>query len=396
MGNEAAIADDLLALFRRYISAGDAELTILPLWVLHTHAFFGVTSFTPYLCITSAEKGCGKTRVLEVLHGVVREPLMTGSISPAALARTVERNKPTMLLDELDAIFKGDKEIAEAMRGILNHGYHVRGTYTRMVGNGAKQEERHFSTFCPKALAGIGTLPDTVAARSIVIRLKRVPRGQCESFRPDGMGQAAKALRRQLDELKKRGAEWAKRQQQILANSEPNCPEEFLDRQRDISEPLLAIADVLGGKWPTRARDALRLIFASPAAKDRSKKVELLADIRRIFALGLDEDRDRLPTSDLIAKLVADDSPWSEWNHGKPLTAYQLSRLLSEFEIAPRTIRFSTQVAKGYEREWFLDAWSRYLPPSEEDLLRTCNGSKTEVSSSVDAGCNGVTAPKGG
>ena len=104
-----SIADELLALFRRFISAGEAELTILPLWALHTHAFFGISSFTPYLAITSPEKGSGKTRLLEVLHGVVREPLITASISPAALARTVDESHPTLLLDELDALLRGDK-----------------------------------------------------------------------------------------------------------------------------------------------------------------------------------------------------------------------------------------------------------------------------------------------
>src|SRR5438270_8028195 len=146
------IADDLLALFRRFVSAGEAELSILPLWVLHTHAFFGVTSFTPYLAITSPEKGSGKTRVLEVLHGVVRQPLMTASISPAALARTVDIEKPTMLLDELDALLRGDKELAEAIRGLLNSGFHIRGRFTRMSGVGTAMRPEHFSTFCPKAL----------------------------------------------------------------------------------------------------------------------------------------------------------------------------------------------------------------------------------------------------
>ena len=106
---DASIADDLLSIFRRFISVGWPELVVLSLWSLHTHAFHGVSSFTPYLNITSAEKGSGKTRVLEVLHALVREPLMTASVSPAALVRTVDKEKPTMLLDELDALLKGNK-----------------------------------------------------------------------------------------------------------------------------------------------------------------------------------------------------------------------------------------------------------------------------------------------
>src|SRR5215472_4514364 len=165
------VADDLLALFRRFISTGESELTVLALWTLHTHAF-GASYYTPYLAITSPEKQSGKTRVLEVLNCVVREPQFTASISPAALARTVAQSQPTLLLDELDALLKGDKEMCEAVRGILNSGFQADGAFTRMVGVGAAMKPERFCTFSPKAMAGIGNLPDTIADRSITIRLE--------------------------------------------------------------------------------------------------------------------------------------------------------------------------------------------------------------------------------
>ena len=37
---------------------------------------------------------------------------------------------------------------------------------------------QRFPVFCAKAIAGIGTLPDTIGDRSIVIRLKRRRRGE--------------------------------------------------------------------------------------------------------------------------------------------------------------------------------------------------------------------------
>jgi hypothetical protein len=107
VNNDQSIADDLLAVFRRFISAGEAELVILSLWTLHTHV--GASTFTPYLNICSAEKQSGKTRVLEVLYEVVRSPMMSASISPAALARSVDKEQPALLLDELDALLKGIK-----------------------------------------------------------------------------------------------------------------------------------------------------------------------------------------------------------------------------------------------------------------------------------------------
>ena len=46
---------------------------------------------------------------------------------------------------------------------------------------GDDHEPRAFETWCPKALAGIGDLPDTVRDRALVIRLERRPFGVATS-----------------------------------------------------------------------------------------------------------------------------------------------------------------------------------------------------------------------
>ena len=63
----------------------------------------------------------------------------------------------------------GEKEYAEALRGVLNTGHRRGGKASCCVGQGANITYKDFSTFCPKAIAGIGKLPDTVADRSIPI-----------------------------------------------------------------------------------------------------------------------------------------------------------------------------------------------------------------------------------
>jgi hypothetical protein len=390
------IADDLLALFRRFISAGDAELTVLALWALHTHCF-DVGAFTPYLAVTSAEKGSGKTRVLDVLRCVVREPLMTTSISPAALARSVEKDRPTLLLDELDAALKGDKELAEALRGILDGGFDVEGRYTRMVGVGTAQHPHHFSTFCPKALAGIGSLPDTVTSRAIIIRLERSPRGERERFRPYGLGRKAKAMRAELNKLRDRAAVWAAENRKTLADAEPDLPQEFQDRQCDIAEPILAIADLLGDGWQDCARRALLLLFTGVDAEDSSIKVRLLADIRGVFESASNE---KMSSADLVEKLAdIETSSWGDWRNGKPLTVRDLARLLKPFHITPKLQRSGAITFRGYDTADFAWAWSIYLPTRDDSKTvcnTSCNTSKTASGPAIHAGCNTVTDKKGG
>lgn len=179
-GNE--ILDSVRQFIRRFVALSDNQAIVGSLFPAHTHAL-EAADCTPYLQVNSAEKGSGKTRLLEVLRHLVFGAWLTGRVSAAVLTRKVDAVRPTLLLDESDAAFGSEKEYAEALRGILNTGYRRGGVASCCVGRGAGISYRDFSTFCPKAIAGIGKLPDTVADRSIPIRLKRARRGEVQRFR---------------------------------------------------------------------------------------------------------------------------------------------------------------------------------------------------------------------
>ena len=75
---------------------------------------------------TSAEPESGKTRLLEVLHELVREPISTMNISDAALFRVIEAKAPTLLFDEVDSIFNPkarERGLRDDLRALLNAGY---------------------------------------------------------------------------------------------------------------------------------------------------------------------------------------------------------------------------------------------------------------------------------
>src|SRR5215204_2550337 len=166
------ILEDLRVFIRRFVVLTDAQADAVTLWVAHTHPIEAF-SCTPYLAITSGEKRSGKTRLLEVLELVVREPLQTANISDAALFRVVghPEKSPTLLLDEVDAIFKSRER--EELRGLLNAGYR-RGAVVHRMGGANNRTLETFPVFGPKAFAGIGNcLPDTISDRAIPIRLQR-------------------------------------------------------------------------------------------------------------------------------------------------------------------------------------------------------------------------------
>jgi hypothetical protein len=237
----------------------------------------------------------------------------------------------------------------------VNAGHRRGAVAYRCVGEGAKMVVKEFPAFAPVALAGIGDLPDTILDRAVVIRMKR--RAPYEVISPFRHRQAAKAG----EALRKRLEDWAGANEEALTAAEPTMPEGITDRPADVWEPLLAIADVAGGHWPARARAAAIELNAERSAADPSLGVRLLGDIRSIFATL---DVDRLSTDDMLKKLCElDEAPWGDLR-GKALDARGLASRLRHFGVRPDSIRLSVGTKKGYLREWFYDAWSRYLPHS--------------------------------
>jgi hypothetical protein len=374
------LLDGVAGFIRRFVALSESQARAVALWVVHTHAFDAAET-TPYQAVTSAEKESGKSRLLEVVETLVAKPWKTERVSAAVLIRKVDEERPTLLLDETDAAFGSGREYAEALRGVLNSGYRRGGKTSCCVGQGANISPKDFYTFCPKMIAGIGKLPDTVASRSIPIRLKRKAGDErVERFRQRDPKRKAEA-----EELQRHIREWTELNLEKLRGAYPGIPEELSDRQQDCAEPLLAIADAAGGEWPQVARRSLIELCARAQAEDDSVGVRLLSDIKQIFqARGVD----RIPSSELAGALAEiETSPWGEWSHGKPLTAPTLARLLRPHDISPECIRIGVKTPRGYLREQFRDAFWRYLR-TENSPSPSCSSSQcaTPQQPSVYAG----------
>jgi hypothetical protein len=98
-----------------------------------------------------------------------------------------------------------------------------------------------------------GFIAQAISDRCIPIRLLRRSREESiQRFRK----RDAEAETLSIREILKA---WG--QQNGLANqlrgARPKIPNELDDRQADICEPLLAIADIAGGHWPQRCRESL-------------------------------------------------------------------------------------------------------------------------------------------
>ena len=355
------------------------ELAALALWTLHTWALDAATS-TGYLYVRAPARESGKTLLLEVLQLVCRNALRASSVTAAAIFQVIEAKRPTLLVDEANAMFKGGAartDSAEAIRQVLNGGYRAGDVVVRGTQDG---EPREFSTWCPKALAGQenNALPDDVRSRCIVISLERKPRGtDVERFRTPLVAEPSHEMRERL-------ADWGLVAVDRLRHYRADDVPQVSDRELDIWEPLLAIADDAGGEWPARAHRAM-LALAGADAGDRNDGIVLLERARVLF-----DATEQLSTKEIVQALNGDDElPFADYRQGRGVSAHGLAGMLRPFGIGPHLHRDGDDVFRGYRRAQFEPVWERYLPPRTPSLstatsVTTVTGPDSEPSDVTD------------
>lgn len=360
----AVLLDELRAAIGRYVVLPSEEaLTAVTLWVAASH-IQPALQHAPRLAVVGPTKGCGKSRVLDVLHETVYQPMMTVNTSPAVVFRVIGKNPPTLLVDEADTIFGPKAGEKEDLRGLLNAGHQRNRPAWRI--SGPEHKPTAFPTFAMAALAGIGDLPDTIMDRAVVIRMqKRKPGERITPFR-------SRYSVPELNALRDRLTAWLSPLRGTAARLVPRMPVE--DRAADTWEPLVIVADLAGGHWPARARAACLAMTRHEVVQDEQTtlKTRLLRDIRRIFEQ--EGNKEALRTQDLLAALITDtESPWPEYGT-KGMNAYHLANLMRDFDISPANYRFENgKQAKAYMRNRFLDVWARYCPePSQEAPVPVC------------------------
>jgi Protein of unknown function (DUF3631) len=351
---------------RRHVVLPEHACDACALWVVHTYL---VDRFlvSPRLGVRSPTKGCGKTLLLDVLGRLVLRPLPAANVTSSAIFRVIEGHCPTLLVDEADTFLYDNDEL----RGVLNSGHRKGGSVLRTVGDDF--EPRAFATFSACVIALIGSLPDTLHDRAVVIDLKRrMPSEMIEPFRPDRAGY--------LDVLARKTVRWAQDHADDVAAADPDMPPGIINRRADNWRPLLAIADAAGGDWPDRARKAAMQSHIEAEDDDASRLELLLGDIRDVFTeKGLDE----ISSADLVESLVAiEGRPWAELGKSrKPLTQNRLARLLKPLPVIPENIHIGDKVPKGYVLKRFEEAFARYLPSEgASEPLNRSNADETGTS----------------
>jgi Protein of unknown function (DUF3631) len=383
--------DDICAFLARYLQCSQNQRTVLALWILHTWCFAAARS-TPYLAIQSSRKLSGKTLCLRLLVKRIHS-------NPSQL--------PTFLLDESPATLGSrGRSRNPKLRAILVSGF--------QPGIGYSDRSVECTIFSPKAFASTGPLPEPLADCSIPIVLQQARVAQSETRRggppsassdpavADRGPQPSTSVGGERSELRREPAsageierfdytaaqeeakpliaalqKWSQKNLAALKSvpvyKRKDFPEQLTSRGQDIVEPLLQLADTIGGDYPVRARQALVAMFDDENNADRAMRIQLLRDIRQCFEHhGWPE---KLHTSVILAWLLA--LPFRPWDVDGPITDRTLARLLRPHDICSRSVRVGS-VARGYRQKDFVEPWNHLLD-NDENRVAQPPGSPTRT-----------------
>ncbi|HUA66652.1 MAG TPA: DUF3631 domain-containing protein, partial [Alphaproteobacteria bacterium] len=274
--NIGELLTEIEAVIKRHVVLSDAAATALAVWVLHTYVY-EQRDTVAYVAIESPEKRCGKTTLLSVLAAIADKPLISANVTVGALFRAIDTCRPTLFIDEADTFLAG----SSAIRGIINSGNTWRTAYVLRLSKSKQNRKKsadsssplpeitdsgleRYSCWCPKVIAMIGKVPDTIADRSIVVPMVR--KFPTEKRAPLAMLNS--------DDIKAKCARFALDHRQHIGQCEKIHGDGLNDRAADTFDPLYVIARLAGQEWEEKLHAAALALAHS--AQSRSSGTDLL------------------------------------------------------------------------------------------------------------------------
>jgi hypothetical protein len=342
----AALLEELIARINRHIKAQPHEVLAIALWILMAWVHEAAAHYSVYLVATAPKDDCGKTTlIIEVVGRLAPKPYASGSDPTiASIFRTADREKPTMLFDNVDTLFQRKPEVTELFLSGWTRGI----KYPRTEYIGGHYQTVQYDPFCPKACSLIGTnLPSPLLGRSLLIELWPLKPGEevaeVKPFDEDLMDE--------FKTLRSKSLRWSNDNVEALKTAEPLVPAGFTTRPRANAKLLLAIAELGGANWAERARAAIDKLLRQ---KREPSWLELL--LQELWTVFVKERRKDILSKQLLVRLTSDPiSQWCEYGHGHghKVTEREIAAILRRVHIHPDLVGKSR--LRGYRADPFFE-----------------------------------------
>jgi hypothetical protein len=171
----ASALDGLAAFLDQHVALRDVGTAgWLAAWALGTWCYRAFRVY-PYLSVRSAERRCGKSRLMRLLCRVsFNASPPTTHPTEAQLYREAARRSGLQAFDEMESLSgRGDNDRLATLIGVLNVGFEQGGAVSRQEKRGERFVEVLYEVFAPRILTGIAGLKDTLEDRSLPLVMFR-------------------------------------------------------------------------------------------------------------------------------------------------------------------------------------------------------------------------------
>ena len=343
----AVMLEELIARINRHIKAKPHQVLCIALWAMMAWVHEVAAHYSVYLVATSPRPDCGKTTlIVEVIGRLTPKSYIAGGATVASIFRLIDRENPTLIMDNVDTRFQHNPELTELYLMAWTRGIRI----PRVEMIFGERQTRFYNVFCPKAVSLVGTnLPEPLIGRSLLIELWPMKPGE----KVDKVDSLDQELMDEFKTLRRKLARWRDDNAAGLKGVKPLTSAAFISRSADNWTLLWAIAELAGPDWAERARTAAERLsqeeLVEPSWLDR-----MLAELWGVF---VEERRANILSKQLVARLAADPtSAWSEYGrgHGHQITEREIAALLRKtVRIRPRPI--GKPRTRGYHRADFLE-----------------------------------------
>jgi len=332
----------------------DKEYDLISLWVMGTY-FFPLFEKYPYIQLL-AFRGSGKTKVGKITSHMSFNGLLSTNISISAMFRTIQKLKPTLILDEFERL--RNKERSMDIGNILNSGFEKGGYVYR---TGTKEQNfilERFETYSPKMICSVGGIAsDTLQDRVIQIVMLKTLKREISEKEPKETDLIWEEIRNDLYPFI--FAYW-KNIRDTYNSLENNT--KLTNRDWDLWKPILTIAKLINNELFNKI-----VKIAENKTKDKQEDITessegiLLNVITEAYKKSGDDLYSVKDIRDRMKEMIGDKADWitSGWI-GRTLTKYKFERRLNP----------STKTGTHYliTKDKLNDVLKRYLNTSLEPL----------------------------
>jgi len=242
-----ALYEKIYDYVKRFIHFPDeAYLHYLTLWVMGTYVFM-IFRYYPYVWL-NAEKGSGKTLLMEILSAVAFNGDLITSPTESVIFRDISNNLITMFIDEVEQLRKRDKDVYGSVISVLNAGFNKSGMVKRSESTGQGGfVVKAYSAYSPKMFAGISEIDDVLQDRTVRIPLLRKKDDEIVR-RYKGTAETLELQRTIRDDLYVFALTYSKYLADYYHKEGPDSIEglgHLNNRELDIWEPILLLANAV-------------------------------------------------------------------------------------------------------------------------------------------------------